>query len=265
MRRGATQWAVDLVRAGVDVARGLDCRVVGFGGYTSIVTDSCRSLVDDRLALTSGNSFTVAAAIEALTETAASAGLRRRTLGVVGATGNIGAMLAELASDRVEEVVLVGRPGAERRLSSAAQKLHCSSRIATDMGALRDCTMIIAASNAPRPVIMPEHVDTGPVVICDVAAPSDVHPAVKRERPRAVVLKGGIARLPLNQDIRSNGVKYAPGRIYACMAESILLGMAGVNRHFSYGPLESEKIHLIREIAREHGFAVEARAALNQA
>jgi acetylornithine/succinyldiaminopimelate/putrescine aminotransferase/predicted amino acid dehydrogenase len=262
MSRGSTKWAVDLVRAGVDVARDLGCGLVGFGGYTSIVTDSCRTLVDDRLALTSGNSFTVAAAVEALTETAVGAGLPRKTLGVVGATGNIGAMLAELASDRVDEVVLVGRPGAERRLSNAAQRLRCSSRIATDMGALRECTMIISASNAPRPVILPEHVGTGPVVICDVAAPSDVHPTVKRERPRAIVLKGGIARLPLNQDIRSNGVKYAPGRIYACMAESILLGLAGVKGHFSYGPLESKKIRQIREIAREHDFAVEARASL---
>jgi glutamyl-tRNA reductase len=62
--------------------------------------------------------------------------------------------------------------------------------VGTGVEALRDCTLIISATSAPRPVILPEHIGSHPVVIADVAVPGDVHPDVTHERPNAVVLRG---------------------------------------------------------------------------
>src|SRR5690606_20966550 len=126
--------------------RRLGCAVVGFGGFTSILTNNCRDVLASDVAVTSGNSLTAAAALEAGRLAAGRLGLERRTLGVVGAAGNIGRVLAEIAADWVDEVVLIGRPGADRRLRDAAQ--HLAAAAARQGGAL--ARSIEAAGAADR-------------------------------------------------------------------------------------------------------------------
>jgi acetylornithine/succinyldiaminopimelate/putrescine aminotransferase/predicted amino acid dehydrogenase len=260
LRTGDVEWARELVRAGVEMARQNGCTVVGFGGYTSIITHSCQDIVASDIALTSGNSLTSAAALEALFQAAERVGVTRRHLGVVGAAGNIGRVLAEAAAPEVDEIVLVGREGTRSRLLAAAETLVARGtgrvRVATRMEALRDCSLIISATSAPRPVILPEHIGTRPVVLVDVAVPGDVDPAVALLRPNAVVLRGGTVRAPLGQHIHVPGMHLGEGGVYGCLAETALLGMAGLREHFSYGPLSAARVRRIRELARLHGFSV---------
>jgi acetylornithine/succinyldiaminopimelate/putrescine aminotransferase/predicted amino acid dehydrogenase len=258
MRSRSNEWVLRMVKDAVAFARDLGCTNVGLGGYTSIVADSCRSIAEDSIAVTSGNSLTVAGAIDALLSAAGRIAVPRRRLGVVGATGNIGAMLAEVAADSVDELVLIGRPGALGRLERIAQRVTIPTEVTTDMKSLVDCPLIISATNSHHPIILPEHVGQGPVVLCDVAVPGDVDPQVVRERPEALVLRGGRFRLPLDQDLG----RYRVGRsnphgvIFACAAETIVLGFEKNQQHFSYGSLSAEKIRLIRDQARKHGFTM---------
>lgn len=259
LRAGDPAWAVALVEQGVALARRLGCRIVGFGGYTSIVTENCTALAADDLAFTSGNSLTAVAALEALFAVGRRLGARPARLGVIGAAGNIGAVLAELAADWVDELVLVGRKAAVPRLSAVAAALagRTAVRIETDLSALRGCNLIVSATNAPRPILLPEHIGEGPVAICDVAAPRDVDPRVAEARPRAVVFQGGVVRLPAGQRLNVPGLALDRGQVYGCLAETLLLGLAGVTEHFSYGPLAADRLRRIRELARRHGFAIE--------
>ena len=270
MREGTGDWAQQLIEEGVEYARRLGCAIVGFGGYTSILTSNCRSIVASDLALTSGNSLTAAAALEALFQAAERVGLTERRLGVVGAVGNIGKVLAEVAADHVDQLVLVGRPRARKRLERAARALRERSRwqpgrsaraevpieVATDMAALRSCTLIISATNSARPIIHAEHVGDHPVIISDVAVPTDVAPDLHEHRPRAVVLRGGVVRAPEQQELQIHGMNLAPGEIYGCLAETVLLGFAGIGENFSFGPLEASKVRRIRELAHMHGFVI---------
>jgi acetylornithine/succinyldiaminopimelate/putrescine aminotransferase/predicted amino acid dehydrogenase len=260
LRTGDVEWARALVREGVDMARQNGCTVVGFGGYTSIITSSCQDIAASDIALTSGNSLTSAAALEALFQAADRVSIGRRRLGVVGAAGNIGRVLAEAAAPEVDEIVLVGREGTRSRLVTAAETLTARGvgrvRVATRMEALRDCSLIISATSAPRPVILPEHIGTRPVVLVDVAVPGDVDPSLPLVRPNAVVLRGGTVIAPLGQQIRVPGMHLGEGGVYGCLAETALLGMAGLREHFSYGPLSAVRVRRIREIARLHGFSV---------
>jgi acetylornithine/succinyldiaminopimelate/putrescine aminotransferase/predicted amino acid dehydrogenase len=255
MRDRSAGWALQLVKDAVALARDLGCSNVGLGGYTSIVSDSCRSIAVDNIAVTSGNSLTVAAAIDALLAAAARIAVPCKRLGVIGATGNIGAMIAEIAADSVDELVLFGRAGAEGRLERIAERVAIPTQIRTDLASLVDCPLIVSATNSHHPVILPEHVGHGPVVLCDVAVPGDVDPRVSVERPEALVLRGGRVRLPLNQDIgryrisRSNPY----GVTFACAAETIVLGFERNQQHFSYGALSVDKIRRIRDQARRHG------------
>ena len=258
MRAGGGEWALALIDQGVELARRAGCAVVGFGGFTSILTHNCRDIRVSDVALTTGNSLTAAAALEATQLACRRLGLERRVLGVVGAAGNIGRALAEVAADWADEIVLCGRPGAERRLREAAAALRVPVRIATDLAALRACNVILAASNAARPVVLPEHIDPdAPVVVCDVAVPRDVDDRLLDERPRAVVLKGGVVRAPLGQTLAIEGMNLPPGEVYGCLAETMLMGLAGIGENFSYGSLDPMRIRRIRDLALLHGFALD--------
>ena len=304
MRAGGGDWARELIDQGIELARRLGCAVVGFGGFTSILTGNCRTVIASDIALTTGNSLTAAAALEASQRAARRLGLTRRVLGVVGAIGNIGRVLAEVAADWVDQIVLIGRPGAERRLAAAAAAIYASAarratgtgltaallrgdlldgagqrddlgewllrrgeaelgprapvRIATDMSALVGCDIVVTASNAARPVVFPEHIaDDRSVVVCDVAVPCDVHPRVAIERPLATVLRGGVVRAPLGQPLAISGMSLPPGEVYGCLAETLLMGLAGIGEDFSYGALDPMRVRRIRDLALMHGFALD--------
>ncbi|HZV00454.1 MAG TPA: hypothetical protein VFF73_27320, partial [Planctomycetota bacterium] len=244
---------------------------------------------------------------DALEQAARRLGVAGGRIGVLGATGNIGAVLAEVAADHAADIVLVGRPGARRRLERVAGEVYFGAwkrltrqgatdglagaiattetlrrlkvdgverigeairagleaelgerapvRVSEDLDALRGCRMIVTATNAARPVVRREHVGEAPVVICDVAAPRDVDPSVAGDG--ILVLRGGLVRAPLGQDLRIAGMRLAEGQLYGCLAETLLLGLAGSGENFSYGKLTSGHLRRIRELARLHGFAIE--------
>ena len=123
MREGEGEWATELIEKGVELGRQLGCSVVGFGGYTSILTNNCRAVEASDVALTSGNSLTAAAGLDALFLAAHRRGIEHRILGVIGAVGNIGRVLADVAADEVDEMLLIGSGRGQRRLERSAADL----------------------------------------------------------------------------------------------------------------------------------------------
>jgi predicted amino acid dehydrogenase len=131
--------------------------------------------------------------------------------------------------------------------------------IATDMNALRTCNVIVSATNAPHPVITAEHLGDGPVVVCDVAAPGDVHPDVAHQRKNVAVLKGGMVRLPLGQPLRIRGMPIAPGITFGCLGETILMGLSGIEESLSVGALTAAGVRRARDLALLHGFGFDEK------
>lgn len=301
LRDGSGDWALDLIHQGVEQARRLGCSVVGFGGYTSIVTQNCRLVVPSDIAVTSGNSLTSAAALASMTKSAERLGLKKRTLGVVGAVGNIGRVLAEVAADDVDQILLVGSKRSQKRLQRAAADLSIKLvaraklmdapvgvakallatgesfesrdavsltlaklgdgapiRISTEMNSLKECNLVVTATNSASPVILPEHIkENEPVIICDVAVPTDIHPSVLTERPLAVCQRGGLVKAPLQQSVDVAAMRLPEGEIYGCLGETMLMGLAGIGENYSYGALDPLKVRSVRELARSHGFSME--------
>ncbi len=95
------------------------------------------------------------------------------------------------------------------------------------------------------------------VVVCDVAVPRDVHDSVLDQRPRAIVLEGGVVRAPLGQTLAIGGMNLPPGEVYGCLAETLLMGLAGIGENFSYGALDPMRIRRIRDLALMHGFTLD--------
>lgn len=101
------------VAAAVRLGKERGARIVGLGGYTSVVGQNLRALVKLGVPLTTGNSYTVVSAIDAALEAAriTSRKLENNRAAIVGGGGSIGSALAALLAERVASLTLVSREG----------------------------------------------------------------------------------------------------------------------------------------------------------
>ncbi|MFJ4202017.1 aminotransferase class III-fold pyridoxal phosphate-dependent enzyme [Streptomyces sviceus] len=256
LRAGQGPWLRRTVLDGVELAVSLGADVIGLGGHTSIVTNAARDVVEARTRVTSGNSLTAACAYDLLRLTLLESGAGERRVGLVGGVGNIGAVMAELVAPHCESLVLVGRPGSARRLATVTDRLTgvTDVSVAEDLEALRDCPIVVSATNSADPVILPHHLaGDRKVLVCDLAVPGDVHPAVAG-LSNVTLVSGGRIQLPGLQTPRFPGITLPPGILYSCLAETILLGFEPTTPSPSYGGLTSAGVLAARDLAGRHGF-----------
>jgi predicted amino acid dehydrogenase len=104
-----------LVQSAVDMAAERGAEVIGLGGFSSIVARGGLALrAQAGVNLTSGNSFTAWAAMQAVEAASIRQGLVLAdcTVAIVGAAGAIARALSMLCAERVAELILVGNPRA---------------------------------------------------------------------------------------------------------------------------------------------------------
>lgn len=137
---GPRQENLGLVAEAVELAHQRGAGIVGLGAYTAIVSRSGRALKDRTVALTTGNSYTVVAAIEAVLEASTRLGedLTKMHAAVIGATGSIGRGTALLLGPEVQKLTLVGNPRsgdkAIERLQNVAAELFQQLVVEADAG-----------------------------------------------------------------------------------------------------------------------------------
>ncbi|MGD8998137.1 MAG: shikimate dehydrogenase [Anaerolineae bacterium] len=264
-----------VVKAG-RLAQRQGARIVGVGGFSAIVGDGGVT-VAQRLTMpvTTGNSLTVASAIAALEQAVkgghcrgramgpsdADLAMERATAAVVGASGSIGLGCAEMLAPLVERLILVGRR--EIHLSRARAHVEAAGasgrvRVSTRLEDVREADLVLSATSATEPLIHPHHLKEN-AIVCDMALPSDVSPAVRRERKDVVLIDGGIVEVP---GLVTFGFDFGlpAGQAYACMAEVMVLALEGRYESFSLGQsVETEKVREIARLARKHGFRLAAK------
>ncbi len=122
--------AVEQVGKAVDLAKELGAKMVGLGAYTSVVTRGGADLQGRGAAITSGNSYTIVTAYDALIKGAhlMDIDIERATGSVIGATGSIGRVSALLLANEVRQLLLVGNPqkgqASLRRLERLAEEIY---------------------------------------------------------------------------------------------------------------------------------------------
>ncbi|WP_084489117.1 aminotransferase class III-fold pyridoxal phosphate-dependent enzyme [Nocardia niwae] len=251
-RAGERTHVRELVWHAVEQAIAAGATVIGLGGYTSIVTDAAREVAEDTITVTSGNSLTAACAYEVLGAELAALPPGQRRVGIVGALGNIGAVMAELLAPLADSLVLVGRPGAGTRLRRVAAGLPGEVAVSEDLAALSACRVVVSATNSAEPLITAHHLAAHhPVLICDLAVPGDVDPAVA-EQPHLTLVGGGRMALPLGQTPALPETGLPAGVVYACMAETLLLGFEPRTASPSYGALTVAGVRAARSLAARH-------------
>lgn len=239
-------------------AERLGARLLGLGAYTSVIGDAgvtvARAL---DVPVTTGDSYTVAVAVDAIREAARvmEIPLGTATAAVVGATGSIGRVCAELLADEVAELILIGRR--EERLEELRAQLQgpgrADLRISTRVDDIARASLILTVTSALHEVVHPEHLQPGSVV-CDVARPRDVSAVVAASRDDVLVIDGGMVDVPGPVDFHFD-FGFPPGKAYACMAETMILALEGRFEDYTLGKdISRQRVDEIAALAVKHGF-----------
>jgi fatty aldehyde-generating acyl-ACP reductase len=243
------------------IAEDLGAGIIGLGAFTSIVGDGGVTIAKNiGIAVTTGNSYTVATALEATLD-----GARRMDIdithakvAVVGATGSIGRVCAEVLGQDAAELAVIGRDTTRLRetVDEFDAPTRAKTRYYTDISeGLRDADIVVTVTSAVDVVIQPEDLKIG-CVVTDVARPRDVSVRVARERDDVLVLEGGVVAVPGDVAFNFN-FGFPPKTAYACMSETMLLALEGRYESFTLGKTVSrEQVEVMQRLARKHGFTL---------
>ncbi len=239
------------------LAERLGARILGLGAFTSVIGDAGLTIARHLdVPVTTGDAYTIAIAVEAVREAARvmEIDLSQSAVAVVGATGAIGRVCAELLADQAAELWLIGRRedaliALRERLSGARAQV----RVNTDLTPLRECPVILTVTSDVHAVIEPEHLLPGSVV-CDVARPRDVSAQVAAVRDDVLVIDGGMVEVPGEVDFHFD-FGFPPHKAYACMAETMALALEGRFEDYTLGKdIPRAQVEEIAAIAARHGF-----------
>ncbi|MBI3943850.1 MAG: serine carboxypeptidase [Chloroflexi bacterium] len=248
-----------LIRA-ARMAERMGARIMGLGAFTSVVGDAGITVAQKSdIAITSGNSLTVAATLEAAKQAAIKMGhpLDQGRAVVVGATGSIGSVCARLLAQALKDVVLIApRPEKLIELKKVIESETPGAKviIATTPGDyIAGADLIVTTTSALTGKVIDVMKLKPGAVVCDVARPPDVSAEDAAKRPDVLVIESGEIRLPGDPDFGFD-IGLPPKTAYACLAETALLAMEGIFEDYTLGRnIEMERVKEMYRLFKKHG------------
>ncbi len=250
-----------IVRA-VRLAEKLGAKIVTLGGFTSVVGNEGEEVSKRvKIAVTSGNTYTAALAIEGIIKAAycMDVNLSNATLAVIGATGDIGSICTKILSKKVKRVNIAARN--EARLADFANEIKMNTNKEVQVykyakDAIKDADITLTVTTAMSAIIEPESLKPGSIM-CDVAIPANIAKSIVNIRNDVFVFEGGLARLPYQNEIKDRlfNELMPSGSIYGCLAEGMVLAFEGKFENYSIGRgnITEQKIDEISKLANKHG------------
>lgn len=240
------------------LAEKLGADLLGLGAFTSVVGDGGKTIAGHlNIPVTTGDSYTVATAVHAIEKAAQTMEIpiKTATAAVVGATGAIGAVCAQMLAPTVNQLILIGRR--HDKLQEVAQKTRAAGcaqvQVSDDINQLAHAHLIITVTSAIETIIEPRHLRQG-AVVCDVARPRDVSQQVSKQRADVLVIEGGMVEVPGTVDFGFN-FGFPPQMAYACMAETMALTLEQRFESYTLGKdITLSQVQTIDTIAMKHGF-----------
>ncbi len=236
----------------LSLAASKGAEIVGLGALTSPISLGGRLLVDHpRVSITNGNAYTAVVVYARVAEQLSEAMPARHRVAVVGATGSVGALTSALLVRHHPEVELLLVARNERKLEQLRyelMKLNPQGKIgfSTDMQAIRRADIVVLLTSAAECVLQADYLKQGAFVL-DGTQPRNAHPSLLQARPDVTIVDGGLVSVPSLRFTRS--IVLPPGVSYACLAETMLLALAGHSGHFSIGHPTLEHAEYISALA----------------
>jgi len=245
----------------VKVAESLGAKIAGLGAYAAQIGKKgvlVAEAVD--IPVTTGTAYTIATAVRGI-ETACKilgTDLREMSVGILGATGGIGSICAELLAGKVGALVISARN--QTRLDELAGRLkeRAPSMKVTRTSELdwliANSDVIITATNTPTALVDARSLRPG-TIVCDVSRPRNVLPeSVEETHGSVLVFDGGVVRPPGEVDFDFY-FGLPPGLAYACMAETMILALAERFEGYSVGGnVTADKTEEILRLGDAFGF-----------
>jgi fatty aldehyde-generating acyl-ACP reductase len=250
--RGAAAYAID---AGA--------KIVSLGGFSSILIEGNFDQLPERrnTVFTTGNTLTVAFVVQGIKKMCALEGrnLRRSTLLIVGATGDVGSGCARCLSPLVKRMLLSARNEVRlRRLAAELQADGVQVEIATDLQQFSsEADVVICAASLASPSLLLGRIAPD-AIICDAGYPKNLSPGA--QMPDARVFFGGLGQI-------TGGMKFTPDFhgilnrhpfpdvVHGCLLEGMALALERRFEPFSQGRgfITLESVEEIETIAARHG------------
>lgn len=261
------QPALERVLQAGRMAQEMGAKLIGLGAFTAVVGRNGHFFADKLdVAVTTGNSYTVAVAVESTIAAAKSMGisLQEAKLAVIGATGSIGKACSRLLAGEVSQITLVARQmGALRLLGEEiARQKNRNVAVETDLRkAVQDADLVLLVTSAPGAILDISDVKPGSVVV-NVAKPDNVdfHQAAKR--PDVLVVDGGSVLCPEKRLVKvvDRHCPYVAGidseKVFSCFAEAMILTFEERFEDYSIGrDLDLRKIKEVATLGVKHGFS----------
>lgn len=247
-----------IIEAG-KTAEKLGAKIVGLGAFTSVVGDAGITISKNlNIPVTTGNSYTVATAIQGTKRAAKIMGhdIKNAEVVIVGATGSIGKVCAKILAKECKYMTLVGRNTVklEKLAIEILTETGLSVNITSDIDkAVKKADVIITVTSNVDSVINVDYLKPGSVV-CDVARPRDVSHEVAEKRNDVLIIEGGVVEVPGDVNFNFN-FGFPPKTSYACMAETMILALERRYECYSLGrELTVKQVEEISKLADKHGF-----------
>jgi predicted amino acid dehydrogenase len=261
MRKGERFTYVRLEQA-ARMAEQHGARIMGLGAFTSVVGDAGITVANDvDIAITSGNSLTVATTLEAAKQAVIKMGATDLTKGkvmIIGATGSIGSVCARLLAQAIFDVVLVSIE--PEKLIDLKHRIHKETpgahvRIAMKPDEfISECDLIVSATSAFGKRVLDITRCKPGAVICDVARPPDINQAEATLRPDVLVIESGEVLIPGEIEFGYD-IGLPTRTAYACLAETALLAMEGRFEDYTLGRnISMERVKEIYRLFKKHKF-----------
>jgi predicted amino acid dehydrogenase len=257
------------------IAERLGAQVMGLGAFTKVVGDAGVTVARRAsIPITSGNSYTVSAALWAAREAVRRLGfvsiepgkkIRGKAM-VIGATGSIGSACARILAMVVDEVHLVSPEIAkllsleERiRAETPDARVHVVEHPGDSLG---EMDLIITSTSAAGARVLDIMKVKPGCVICDVARPLDIGPEQAARRPDVLVIESGEIELPGELQVRDIGLP--PNVVWACLAEVIVLTLEGRFEVYTIGRnIDPQKVREIYKLGEKHGMRLAAMSGVH--
>lgn len=263
-------YVLNKIIQGGRLAEKLGAKILGLGAFTKVVGDAGITVAKSLgIPVTTGNSYTVATAIEATREAARVMGhdIDKSSVVIMGATGSIGRVCALILAREARDITLVARN--ERKLEELASKILYDTGLAVKVTSdskksLRRGDVIITVTSSVDTVIEPEDLKPG-AVVCDVARPRDVSKRVAELRDDVLVIEGGVVEVPGDVNFNLN-FGFPPKKAYACMAETMILALEKRYESFTLGrELDVRRVEEIAVLGKKHGFKISGLRSFGKA
>jgi fatty aldehyde-generating acyl-ACP reductase len=251
------------VRGAAACAIKAGAKIVSLGGFSSILIEGNFDQLPEKnhTVFTTGNTLTVAFIVQGIQKMCALEGrnLRRSTLLIVGATGDVGSGCARCLAPMVRRVLLSAR-NVERLRRLAAELEADGVQVEMGMDLQRfssEADIVICAASLASPSLLLGRIARD-ALVCDAGYPKNLSPS--EEMLGATVFFGGLGQI-------TGGMSFAPDFhgilnrhpfpdvVHGCLLEGMALALEGRFEPFSQGRgfITPKRVEEMEAIAARHG------------